>query len=255
MFAFLGRALARYLQKELPGYRPISESSVEKIRSVLRPGDILLVEGNHRISAAIKYTTQSTWSHAAFYAGVSSEGEGADDDPLCLIEADVLEGVVMVPLSKYGHLSTRICRPVGLSAEDLERLVLYMKGRIGDKYDIRNVFDLMRYMLPEPPVPMHWRRRMLALGSGDPTRAICSTLIAQGFQSIRYPILPEIQRVLSEKDSGSETGTATMKEILHIRHHSLYAPRDFDISPYFEIVKPTLELGFDYKTLNWSEQG
>ena len=42
-------------------------------------------------------------------------------------------------------------------------------------------------------------------------------------------------------------------EILHIRHHSLYTPRDFDLSPYFRIVKPTLEYGFDYRILMWDE--
>ena len=42
-------------------------------------------------------------------------------------------------------------------------------------------------------------------------------------------------------------------EILHIRHHSLYAPRDFDLSPYFHVVKPTLETGFDYRRLRWAE--
>lgn len=38
-----------------------------------------------------------------------------------------------------------------------------------------------------------------------------------------------------------------------IRHHSLFAPRDFDISPYFQIVKPTLEGAFDYRTLPWDD--
>jgi hypothetical protein len=41
---------------------------------------------------------------------------------------------------------------------------------------------------------------------------------------------------------------------LHIRHHSLYMPRDFDISPYFRIVKPTIELGFDYQKLRWANR-
>jgi hypothetical protein len=31
-------------------------------------------------------------------------------------------------------------------------------------------------------------------------------------------------------------------------------PRDFDISPYFEIVKPTIVRGFDYTTLHWADQ-
>jgi len=43
------------------------------------------------------------------------------------------------------------------------------------------------------------------------------------------------------------------KDIIHIRHHSLYTPRDFDLSPYFRIVKPTIERGFDYKQLTWGD--
>jgi hypothetical protein len=31
-------------------------------------------------------------------------------------------------------------------------------------------------------------------------------------------------------------------------------PRDFDISPYFEIVKPTIVRGFDYTTLHWADK-
>ena len=44
------------------------------------------------------------------------------------------------------------------------------------------------------------------------------------------------------------------EEILEIRHSSLYAPRDFDISPYFEVVKPTLLKGFDYRAMAWTDQ-
>jgi hypothetical protein len=31
-------------------------------------------------------------------------------------------------------------------------------------------------------------------------------------------------------------------------------PRDFDISPYFAIVKPTIERGFDYTRLHWADK-
>ena len=101
------------------------------------------------------------------------------------------------------------------------------------EYDLKNVIDLIRYLLPTPPVPVRFRRRMLALGSGDPTRAICSTVIAQAFQSVRYPILPQVrvQKILSNTH-----GTYSEREILHIRHHSLFTPRDFDLSPYFQVV-------------------
>lgn len=90
---------------------------------------------------------------------------------------------------------------------------------------------------------------MLALGSGDPTRAICSTLIAQAFQSVRYPILPRIESL----PSSDPRCRGCIDEILHVRHHSLFAPRDFDVSPYFEVVKPTLACGFDHRRLRWNE--
>ena len=90
---------------------------------------------------------------------------------------------------------------------------------------------------------------MIAFGSGDPTRAICSTLIAEAFQKIGYPILPSITHAPGH---AAATSTYSREEILHIRHHSLYTPRDFDLSPYFEIVKPTLKYGFDYKRLEWA---
>jgi hypothetical protein len=112
---------------------------------------------------------------------------------------------------------------------------------LGQKYDLKNIIDLARYLIQTPPVPSRWKRRMLALGSGDPTRAICSSLIAEAFQAVRYPILPEVVLEKS-KDPACKDFYA---ETLHIRHHSLFAPRDFDVSPYFLIIKPTIEQGFD----------
>ena len=85
---------------------------------------------------------------------------------------------------------------------------------------------------------------MIAMGSGHPSRIICSALIAQAFENVRYPILPKVTRFDSEQ---------ARQEILEIRHSSLYAPRDFDISPYFEVVKPTLVKGFDYKAMAWAD--
>ena len=91
-------------------------------------------------------------------------------------------------------------------------------------------------------------RRILALGSGEPTRAICSTLLAQAFESVRYPILPEIELL----DTSTASGRRHQQEILHIRHYSLYTPRDFDVSPFFQVVKPRIEAGFDFHALRWS---
>jgi hypothetical protein len=249
-----GRRIADRLQSQTSGYEPYTPSDPETLARTLRPGDILLVEGNQKVSAVIKYLTQSTWSHAALFVG--------DEIPLTLdqaaltsierpqlIEVNLGEGCVAVPLTKYRTYNTRICRPVGLTPEDRNMLVSFMVSRLGLKYDLKNIADMLRYFMPAPPVPVRWRRRMLAFGSGDPTRAICSTLIAEAFERIRYPILPDVTRAPGH---AAATSTYSREEILHIRHHSLYTPRDFDLSPYFAVVKPTLEYGFDYKRLEWA---
>ncbi|OWY12795.1 lipo-like protein [Thioclava sp. F34-6] len=230
-----GKAIARFLQKQTRFYQPFGVIPTPALRATLRPGDVLLVEGDRRISAAIKYLTHSTWSHAAFYSGGPPGGE--------LIEADLEEGVRITGLSAYAHLNTRICRPVGLGHDQLEVVINCMQGAVGRQYDLRNVVDLARYLLPRPPVPHRFRRRMLALGSGDPTRAICSTVIAEAFHAVHYPILPDV--VMGSADSQGE--------ILHIRHSSLFTPRDFDLSPYFAVIKPTLEGGFDFRQLPLEE--
>jgi hypothetical protein len=244
----IGRALARYLTRPL-GTAQVATSAPELLADTLQPGDVLLVEGDTRISVAIKYLTQSTWSHAALYVGPQPQLPRHAGEIASFVEADLNEGVRAMPLSHYTSAHTRICRPVGLSGDDIDRLTAYVLARLGQRYDLKNVVDLARYLIRTPPVPTRWRRRMIALGSGDPTRAICSTLIAQAFQSIGYPILPEITlEKLDDPDCNN-----CYRELLHIRHHSLFAPRDFDVSPFFAVVKPRVAAGFDFRELAWAD--
>lgn len=248
MFGWLTRriskSIARYLEKPMQYYHTTAVSDVEVLKQVLRPGDVLLVEGNLRISSAIKYLTQSTWSHSALYVGDLGEHQHM------LIEADMTEGVQAIPLDRYAHFNTRICRPVRLSSEDAKKLTAYMISRLGHAYDLDNIVDLIRYLLPNPPVPTRWRRGLLELGSGEPTRAICSTVMAQAFHSIGYPILP---RLSSRLVSNLQTHDSHYVNVMQRRHHSLFVPRDFDLSPYFQVVKPTIEEGFDYTTTIWMD--
>ncbi len=244
----IGGWLAGYLNKPIKGYQAFSISDPVKLAQVMRPCDVLLVEGDRRLSTAIKYLTQSTWSHAAIYVGDAlGQGNDVETAPV-LVEADIKQGVIGVPLGKYAAYNTRICRAIDLTPEDQQRVIAYVVSKMGHAYDLKNIIDLARYLLPMPPVPSSMRRRMLALGSGDPTQAICSSLIAQAFQSVRYPILPHVEEL--DTPARSRYGD-TVREILYIRHHSLFAPRDFDISPYFQVIKPTIEHCFDYKRLVW----
>lgn len=233
----IGSRLARYLTAPRPDYVQHDATPVERVVRSLQPGDIVLVDGDARISTAIKYLTQSTWSHSCLFTGPPTDDPGK----LSLIEADLNEGVIRVPLSKYSEHNLRICRPVGLDPQELKAVIEFAEARLGHQYDLKNITDLLRYLIRIPWVPSRFRRRMITLGSGEPTQAICSTLIAEAFQSIRYPILPHYS------DTQDENGRAK----LQVRHHSLFVPGDFDLSPYFRIMKPTIEQGFDFHQLNW----
>src|ERR1700741_83390 len=66
VFEPVGRALAQYLSKPI-GKPGGSTMDGRLVADTLAPGDVLLIEGNTRMSAAIKYLTQSMWSHAALF--------------------------------------------------------------------------------------------------------------------------------------------------------------------------------------------
>ena len=247
VLALIGRAIAGYLANSSRAPYANAPTDLEKFRTVVRAGDVALVDGRQRISTAIKYLTQSTWSHAALCVGDHPGEPGRGPH---FVEADALAGVRMVPCDMFADHHVRICRPVGLDATEIDAICAFAMSRLGHDYDLRNVIDLARYLFPTPPVPAGWRRRMIALGSGEPTKAICSSLIAQAFQAVRYPILPIItQEMIDDPDCRD-----CIRDILHIRHHSLFVPRDFDVSPYFEVIKPTLDANFNPRALRWAEE-
>lgn len=246
-----GHHLAKFLSEPRDKDVHVATSRPELLQATLRKGDVLLVEGTSRISAAIKYLTQSTWSHAALYVGDSLGPAEEGQEAKVLVEADINEGVRAVPLSLYSTLHTRICRPVGLHDDEIEQVIQFAVQRLGMQYDLKNIFDLARYMITAPPIPVHWRRSFMEIGSADPSRAICSSLIAQAFQTVNYPVLP----IISVAQYRDERGRLRSHSILHRRHHSLIAPRDFDVSPFFRVVKPAIEQGFDPHNLQWSSQG
>src|SRR5580698_8535073 len=250
--AYIAGKIIHYLSAPTGRYAPFFAPDPAVLRAALKPGDIILIEGNSRVAAVIKFLTQSTWSHAALYVGARPNDVSPMGEPNVLLEAEAETGVTTVPLSKYFGFHTRICRPVGVDAASQQKVVDYALARVGKQYDSKRILDLLRYLFPYPPVPVWFRRRMLSIGSGDPTRAICSTLIAEAYASIRYPILPERVSI-----NGKTYGVApyVQSEIDHIRTHGLYTPRDFDTSPFFQIIKPTIAAGFDYRTVPWTPPG
>ena len=237
----LSNAIIRYLTGQGPGYQRKTTVDLDRLKALMQPGDILLVEGGARISQVIKYLTQSSWSHAAFYVGdgllrwggahaeAALDAHGHEAAHL-LVESDMQEGVIGVPLTKYENHNLRICRPIGLKPEDLDLVMAELIRHLGVSYDRRNVLDLARYLTPFHFLPARFRRKPLYLGSSTSREVICSALIAKAFYKVDFAIQPTRADGQTSQRKGTWAG----------RHPSYIMPRDFDLSPNFEILKPSL---------------
>ena len=265
--------VVRMLTKPLHTYVLHTPNDLASLKKHTRKGDVILVEGNERISECIKYLTQSSWSHSVLYVGdepmrrnpgkraefLEKYGEEAD---FLVVEALVESGVVLTPLSKYRDYNIRVCRPYNLSNGDLREVIDEALRHVGDVYDIKNVVDLARYFLPVSLVPRRFRRDALQFGSGEPTQVICSSLIAECFDRVGFPIVPKFaqppdpsalprRRIWQIKPRPESHPYGIMKRV----SPTLITPRDYDLSPYFEIIKFNVieNLRFDYRKILWAD--
>jgi hypothetical protein len=128
----------------------------------------------------------------------------------------------------------------------------HVLARLGDRYDQRQLLDLGRYLTPFHLLPARWRRKAFFSGHSDSRAVICSGLIAQAFLAVHYPILPVLPPSTREE---REEGIFPSGPRVRSTHPRLALPRDFDLSPYFCIVKfNSVEEGpIDYGSLQWEE--
>jgi hypothetical protein len=251
---------SQWLLKDYAPKGPSLMTDFQKIRFEVRPGDVLLIEGHNRASRIIKRITQSNWSHSSIYIGrlydiddikVRSQlrkfYKGLPDEQL-VIESYMGQGTVINPLSAYKNEHIRVCRPRGLSRMDAQKVINFAIARLGSTYSLRHILDLARFMLPWGIIPRRWRSSLFVHNALKPTEEICCSMIASAFQTVHFPILPEIKQ-----DNEGIT--------LVSRNPKLFTPKDFDYSPFFDIIKyPILPLDGEgiYQRLPWvtdSESG
>lgn len=252
---WLYNSIVAFLNVE-PAGRNTPLSDLNQIAQTLRPGDIILVEGLSRVSNVIRWITHSPWTHAALYIGtpndildthlrlnVSHYFKGDGSEPL-LVESRLGKGTVVQPLSFYQGAHLRIARPMGLSEGDAHTIVAYSISRLGVPYDVRQILDLFRFLLPWFVLPRRWRSSLFKFKSGQSTRTVCSTMVAEAFAQVNFPILPLVKEI--------EDGSIRF----YRRNPKLCTPSDFDYSPYFRIIKYPL-LGDTskgkYKLLPWHD--
>ncbi len=250
--SMLTSPLIKWLNKSKES-REFPLSNFERIRYEVKPCDVLLVEGRTRVSEVIKLLTQSSWSHAALYLGrlhdiedvsirdiVSQHFDGEPDTQL-IIESQLGLGTVVRPLSVYELDHLRICRPKGLSFGDSQEVIHYAVSRLGIDYDVRHIFDLARFLFPWWILPRKWRSTLFESHPSQSTKTVCSTMIAEAFNFIQFPILPLVKK--SDND----------RIQLFRCNPKLCTPSHFDYSPYFEIIKYPFMDGehAGYRLLPW----
>lgn len=250
--------LANFLNQEVePKTDHVPLTDFDRLGEEIHMGDVLLVEGRTRISNIIKSITYSPWTHAALYIGRLDEirdgnlqnkiAEFYSGDPRqqLIIEALLNEGTTINPLSNYKGEHLRICRPKGLSKADRQKIIAHTLSHLGYEYDIRHLLDLARFLLPYSIIPRRWRSTLFTHKAGQTTKTVCSYMLGEVFASVSFPILPVAER--------QENGDFK----LYKRNTKLLTPKDFDYSPYFDIIKYPY-LGLDeiaaYRLLPWDEE-
>ena len=235
--------------------KPFPMCDFTRLRHEIRLCDVILVEGRSRVSDVIKAVTQSPWSHAALYIGrlhdiedpftrdrIKNFFDGQPDTQL-IVESQIGLGTVVRPLNTYDKDHLRICRPRELAYEDSQRVIRYAVSRLGIGYDIRQIIDLLRFLFPWSLMPRRWRSSLFNYHPGKATRTVCSTMIAEAFSYIQFPILPLLKR---STDNSIQ---------LFMQNPRLCTPSDFDYSPYFDIIKyPFMDFNDNarYRLMPWT---
>lgn len=271
---WLTRRLADFLSRPTGRYELRAQNDLGRLKQVMRKGDVLLVEGDQRISAVIKYLTQSSWSHAALYVGDELLRRGGEEREWALeafgeeaghllVEA-LFEGVVFSPLGKYVDYNLRVCRPHGLRPEHCKVVLSEAIAAVGWRYDLRNILALATHLVLATLFPGRYRARVSRLGSEAADEVICSSLLGRLFHAVRFPVLslvtfPEDAEPARRATRGRRSRFWRRREPYRARfsrrHPTLLTPRDFDTSPYFDIVKFNAidDAGFDYQRIVWED--
>ena len=237
----------------------LSPTNFARLSETARPGDVLLVAGRTRVARAIRAVTHSIWTHSALVAGgmrdlrdpalravARAALKPEELEAPILIESELGRGVFVSSLLRYRNASLRLCRPRGLSQSDAKRVVTFALLHLGREYDVRQILDLARFLVPWwTVIPRRWHSTLFEHNAKGSTREICSTLVARAFRRVRFPVMPLVVR---------QDGAL---RLLQSNAH-MVTPRDFDHSPYFDVIKYPLlggdDIGF-YRQLPWSAEG
>ena len=261
---FLHDYIIRRLESPVEGYKQRIYNNFENLFKYIRKGDIVLVEGSSELSRIIKLFSNSHWSHNVMYVGdelikknrpfrEKYLREFGEDAQHLVVEAFSGAGVIASPIRKYQDHNIRVTRPFGISSGDLRTVMEVVISNLGKHYDKKNIIDIALMLLPSWMNPFKKRSIRACLGNCTEFQVICSGMIAQAFHRVGYPIVPALKP--SEEDPRTLKNNPYGAKLV-MRHYSQVLPRDFDLSPNFEIIKFNIIKGrkFNYKSLPWEDE-
>ena len=217
----LGIYVASRVNKRKEIYYLHYPNDLTDLKRKLLPGDVLLVEGETGVSDWIKVFSSHTWSHCALFVGDQSRiastkpKEHVDSRPN-LVEAIMGRGVILGNFAKYEDCNLRICRPRYLTRKERESVIQFALSKVGFPYDLENVLQFMSLPFDESLPPTE------DIGDSSNAKYTCSSLIAAAFRQVGCEVLGYYDK---------ET-----KRIAPY-HFSQIQPKDFDLSPNFDIIK------------------
>lgn len=145
--------------------------SVDELKSVLKPGDIILFHSNSCLNWAIRTITQSYWGHVAMFIG---------DD---LFVESAAEGVHILDIAVLTVYDIEILRyKPKLQKSTIKSIIEYCKKSTGSPYDYIAIVQLLFYLLKG--------RRDRLEDIGEKRKYICSEILAEAYMTYGCDILP-----------------------------------------------------------------
>lgn len=142
--------------------------SLQKLQKLLKPGDVILVHGNHVVSKIIRIITQSYWNHAVMYIGKNQ-----------VIQSDK-GGVVLTLLAEFTKKDIAIYRHKKANAEKIKKVLQRVMKKKGSGYDISGLIQLGLLLF----AGMRGNIRQI----GVKNQYICSELVADAYQYAGIPL-------------------------------------------------------------------
>lgn len=204
---------------------------------IIEPGDVILVDGTAPADKRIKSISGSNWSQVLLYLGrlhdikdpslraMASDYIPCQSNTQLLLKVDLVHGVHLITLSELQDVQLRICRPSGLTDAEKQSVIRYGLSRLENNKKHAWWPAIRLLLVPWSWFPRHWRKPIFKLLSGRRLRRAVGGTIGDSFSFIQFPILPLVKKEFDGKTK------------LYRHYPMVFYPSDFDLSPYFDVVK------------------